>query len=181
MNDNFKDTMYLAVKLLLTQFVTAVFGLMTCGPAFSLNSKGALLAVFAVFAALFYWFLLFTEVYRTGLKEGMQIRAGRRKFVPLKGLFVALLYNIPNFIIEILLLIGTFYGSYKGVEGMFDVASVTALLWEGAYSGVALMWFSDRLYVWLYLVAPVMPIIVCTVGYVFGVKQIGYIPPKNRD
>ncbi|MBO4217663.1 MAG: hypothetical protein J5940_06935 [Clostridia bacterium] len=181
MSDNFKDTMYLTVKLLLTQFVTAVFGLMTCGPAYALKEKSALLAVFAVFAALFYWFLLYTEVFRTGLREGMQIRAGRRKNVPLKGLIVGLLYNIPNLILEILLLVGVFYSGYEGVEKMFDVASVAALLWEGAYSGVALMWFSNRLYVWLYLAAPLMPVIVCTVGYIFGVKQIGYIPPKKQD
>lgn len=181
MSDNFKDTLYLAVKLLLTQFVTAVFGLMTCGPAYALNEKGALLAVFAVFSVLFYWFLLFTEVYRTGLREGMQIRAGRRKYNPVKGLLTGLLYNIPNFVIEILLLIGAFYGGYAGVEKIFDVASVVALLWEGAYSGLALLWFTNRLYVWLYLFAPLMPIVICTVGYIFGVKQIGYIPPRNRD
>ena len=181
MSDNFKDTLYLAVKLLLTQFVTSVFGLMTCGPAFALNEKGTLLAVFAVFSVLFYWFLLYTEVFRTGLREGMQIRAGRRKYVPLKGLVVALLYNIPNFILTVLLLVGTFYGGYAGVEKLFDVSSVVALLWEGAYVGVALLWFSNRLYVWLYLAAPLVPLIVCTVGYIFGVKQIGYIPPKKRD
>lgn len=181
MSDNFKDTLYMAVKLLLTQFVTAVFGLMTCGPAFALNSQGTLLAVFAVFAVLFYWFLLYTEVFRTGLREGMQIRAGRRKYFKLKGLAVALLYNIPNFILEILLLVGTFYSGYEGIEKMFDTASVIVLLWEGAYSGMALMWFSNRLYVWLYLAAPLMPIIICTIAYIFGVKQIGYIPPKKQD
>ena len=139
----------------------------------------------SIFAMIFYFSLLYTVTWELGAKDKIRIDGGRldRKTIRNKGTKLALLANIPNFILSFISALT--WGLYLlGVEAMQGVALIfniiTRLLMsmylgvlQGAFSFVpdepehlGEFWQSIG-----YFVIPILAIAVTQIGYLFGLHE----------
>ena len=108
-----KENSYLIFKMLVNQIGMTMFGLVL---SMATHENNTLLLITSIFAVLFYMVLLYTMTWDAGYAEKIRIENNRLKFVPLKGLYMSLVANIPNIVLGILAVIG-YYGSVleKGI------------------------------------------------------------------
>ncbi len=174
----FKKYSYLMVKLFITQCVIGLFGNVLALAGVKAES-GALTIAISVFSIVFYLFLIYLPVWEVGNKDKSAIDGERIKFSPLTGLYIGLGANIPNYLLAIiqfslLPLAKTTEGVFSAISGisniifMFINGTYTGILSEGAFAeGFALhdYWF-------MYFLISVPSLIVTTIAYVLGVKEI---------
>ena len=103
-----KEHSYEIVKLFLTQIGIAVFGLVL---AFATSSNKTLFLMSSIFAAFFYWCLLYSEAWELGSKDMPRVSNGRMKYTPFKGVLYAVCSNSVNYLFIIIMLIALLLGS----------------------------------------------------------------------
>ena len=163
---------YDVVKLLLDQFAVAMFGIVL---AISIGKaeNHSLQIVAGVAAIIFYLFLQYTVMWQAGTRAKIRIDGGRETGSPLTGLYIALLANIPNFILAVLVTLGETFPQVDACGQIGAVASVIALFWEGMYTGVLTIDVAGaplNSYWWTYFLIIVPSLILCTVAFWFGIK-----------
>ena len=104
----FKEHSYEIVKLFLTQIGIAVFGLVM---AFATSSNKTLFLMSSIFAAFFYWCLLYSEAWELGTKDMPRVSNGRMKYTPFKGVIFSLCSNSINFILIFVMIVSLIFGS----------------------------------------------------------------------
>ena len=145
MKDFWNENKKIIGKLILNQFGAAFFGLMLVLAASAAESiKVQLELLVSIFAILFYLFLLYNVLWQKGAEDSIRIDGGRQKYMPLKGLYISLIANIPNFIIAILILVSNPFSSTQLWAGNMNfISRIASLIWEAMYAGVV-SFFSPR-------------------------------------
>ena len=169
-----KDNSYLIFKMLVNQIGMTMFGLVL---SFATHENNTLLLITSVFAILFYMVLLYTMTWEAGYAEKIRIDAKRLKYVPLKGLYMSIVANIPNILLAVLAIIG-YYGGTLGETGtpispewavnLYGTCKIIALFIQGMYSGIVGLYFPATPWILLLIVLPAL--LTCTVAYIAGVK-----------
>lgn len=172
-----KEHSYDAVKLFVTQCAISIFGLVLT-LACVLAENDTLKIFCSVFAILFYLFLLYTSMWEKGSKDHIAVEYGRKAYQPLLGLKVSLLANSLNLLLAVLLTIGAIASQGSALANMGDNCRSIAVLLQGMYTGLLSLpgggaehlnqlWF-------MYWLIPLPAMLISTLGYYFGVKNIKF-------
>ena len=180
------ENSYLMFKMLVNQIGITIFAIFL---TFSTNQNDTLFFIVSVFSIIFYLVLLYFMTWDIGYEDKTKIDANRMKFVKLKGMYLSLFANIPNFILAVLITIG-YYGSTIFNEAgfpsspewsvnLYGVGKLIAGLLEAMYTGIIHIVFGPS--PWAYFIILVPAIITCTIAYIMGVKGKRFFPaPKNE-
>ncbi len=181
-----KENSYLMFKMFVNQIGITIFAICL---TFSTNKNDTLFLIVSAFSILFYLVLLYFMTWDIGYEDKTRIDAKRMKFVRLKGLYLSLFANIPNFILAIMVTIG-YYGATAFNEAgypnspdwavnIYGIGKLVAGLIEAMYTGLINYIFGPSPWAYFTIIAP--SLIVCTIAYVMGVKGIRFFPaPKNE-
>ncbi len=170
-----KDNSYTIFKMLVNQIGMTMFGLVL---SMATHQNDTLLLITSLFAVAFYMVLLYSMTWDIGYAEKIRIDGKRLTFVPLKGLYMSLIANIPNILLALLAIIGYYGGELEnGVPvspewavNLYGTAKIIALFIQGMYSGIVGLYFPSTPWILLLIVVPAL--ITCTVAYITGVKGL---------
>ena len=124
--DFFKKNFHDILRLYINQVGITIFALMLYTAA-GIPDDGVLVSklrtVVSVFSLLFYFILLYYVVWEYGAKDKIRVDGGRQAPIALKGLFMSLIANIPNFVL------GTLSVAFciiclLGADGMLNVFGI---------------------------------------------------------
>ena len=170
-----KERSYDAVKMFLNQFATAIFGFVLALAAGKAQNP-ALRNITSAFAVLFYLFLLYTMTWEIGFKDKIPIEKGRKPNRPFTGLWISILANSLNFILAIFIMIASLSDVpfFSKVGGFCASAAV---ILEGMFTGLLANRVGDvplNSHWWMFFLITIPSMIVCTVAYFFGTKDIKF-------
>ncbi len=192
-----KENSYDIVKFFIYQIGIAVFSLAVAIP---LNtaitdvyaSKLTQLGV-SVLAIIFYCILVYTVSWEQGATDRIKIDGGRMTPTPTKGLKIALLANVPNFIISAVATVASFLFADGNVWTSVLAIALTILgLFESMYLGAVefIVYGIDNASMLFYLIKsaaflllPFITVIAAHVGYTLGDKNkriFGFITDKKK-
>ncbi len=135
MKEFFHKYSYSMIKMLLTQIVISIVGLMLSMATVSASSSVAIAV--SIFAILFYLFLIYTLVWEIGAKDKISVDVGKKAYKPFTGLWMSLIANIPNIVLALILAISRLFISNvdgKELTGL-GILSVIANVLQGMYFG----------------------------------------------
>lgn len=164
---------YDSVKMFVRQIAIAIFGLVI-----AIATKGGLQIASSAFAVLFYLFLIYDIAFTVGSKDSTSKSV---KPSMLTGFYISLIANIPNIILAVLYAVGyavrMFENSFCTVlTKIGGVSASIALMIEGMFTGMMTLNIAPDVPLntqpWAYFVIVLLPIIVSTVAYIFGYKDI---------
>ncbi|MBR7032355.1 MAG: hypothetical protein IKI03_01830 [Clostridia bacterium] len=167
-------------RLWLYQFAAAFMGIILSFVSSNLAQIFTLL--FGIVTVMFYLCLIYMVMWEAGATEKIRIDGGRAEYKPLRGLYISLFANIPNFILFILILIGYVFGNKSGAFRMewggnlYVVAKSAALIWESMYNSFVTLYSPNNPVIFLLMILPSLA--VCTVGYVLGLKNFKILGGK---
>ena len=164
------------VKLFVYQCVIGLFGNVL---ALTFAKSVPLKIIVSVFSILFYSFLSYMLVWEIGSKDNPAIEGKRMKFNPLSGLYMAFGAAIPNLIIATIHAICLpFAGSDKLLSGICAISRIVLLFIEGMFTGILsaikLNGMALNNFWWAYFIISVPAVIVATVAYILGCKNIHF-------
>ena len=168
-------------KLFIYQFALTVFGLLLY--TVSKYSQNPLIVVgISAFSALFYLFIIYTNIWDIGARDKIRIDGKRLKDRPLHGLWLGLTSNIPNYIIALASTVGYLcidratlsadgkFISPEWAVNTYGIAHTIGSYLNGTYlgitetAGIALFPFT------LFLIT-IPATAVCALAYYFGTKE----------
>ncbi len=174
-----KEYSYSIFKMFVNQLVMTFFGL-ALSASTAMNDN--LFFASSVLAIGLYLVLLFTMTWEIGYSEKAKIDGKRLAYKPLKGLWMSLIANIPNFFIGIAITVSYYTASSytanaAGIKfpsapqasaDVFGITKSAAALLEGMYAGTVNKFFLNS--PWIYIVIIVPSLLVCTAAYIMGVR-----------
>ncbi len=177
MKSFFSKHSYSMVKMFLNQFATAIFGFVLALAAGKAQNKPLLYAT-SIAAILFYMFLLYTMTWEIGFKDKVSVDGGRLKKNLWTGTLISLCANSVNFLLAIFILLGQSFhvGLLNDIGGV--CASIAVAL-EGMFSGIMTLYIGGapiNSYWLTYFIIPLPAILVSTLAYILGLKDIKFTP-----
>ena len=174
----FNKYSYNIIMMMVNQFVISIFGA-GLAMATMTTENDTLTAVVSVFAILFYLFLLYNMTWEIGAKDRISVDSGKKPYRPHTGLVMALVANVPNFILAIVYSIAyPFMSSNKGAGTTTAVCRVISLFIQGMYYGVisVIKMFDSylRTYWWTYFIIIIPAVATCWVAYYVGHKNFKF-------
>ncbi len=141
--------------------------------------------VVSVFSILFYLVLLYYVAWEYGAKDKIRVDAGRIDKIPLKGMFMSLIANIPNFIfsfVSLVLSIIVVFGN-EALGAAFLALMGFTMVHASMYMGISqTMAFGmnvpdDDMKKWLvvavlFVVLPLLSVGVTQLAYYLGSREI---------
>lgn len=189
MREFFSENGKIVVKLMLNQFGAAVLGLMVTMAA---SSSSTLMLFASIFASVFYVALLYSVVWEKGGQDRIKVDGGRAAYKPFKGLLLALIANIPNLVLAILIAVGKYFGSTDGPFGfewagnIYAMSNAICRLWNGMYLGLIQTYIPFNPIAHFIDILPAL--FVCGAGYYIGLRNARILgifdlkkPKKNGD
>lgn len=181
-----KENSYWMFKMFVNQIGMTIFAIVL---TFATNQNDTLFLIVSVFSICFYMVLLYFMTWDIGFEEKIRIDGKRQKFVKLKGLYMSLFANIPNFFLATLIIVGYYCSSGFNSAGypaspewavnLYGIGRLIAGLIEAMYTGIINIVFGAS--PWAYLIITVPSLITCTIAYIMGVKGKRFFPaPKNE-
>jgi len=180
----FKENSYDIVKLLINQIGIAIFSMTLYFSIALLDDaelKSTLNILVSVLSMMFYYALIYTASWEFGAKDKIRIDGGKMKKCPLKGLYMALFANIPNFlIVGVAVICKTIHynGGPEGFNFVFGILNAIFRFFMSMYLHLidALLSFSDLDTTYLvqsigYLVIPVIMIGITQLAYFLGTRE----------
>lgn len=168
---------YDSVKILVDQVALALFGL---AMATATGKTKWLQWTTGVFSVLFYLVLVYIMVWQIGAKDRISADYGRIARRPWLGACIGTLASIPNIILFVFISLGRFIPALSSIG---DVCKVTALLFEGMYTGLLTIRIGDaplNTQWWAYFVI-ILPLIFTTfISYLAGFNNFRIIPMKKK-
>ena len=166
----FERYSYETVHLFLNQIVISMFGFALAMATAKANND-TLLLWSSIGSIVFYLSLIYGSAWKIGAKDKLSIEYGKLSFKPLRGLLLSLIANSLNFLMAILITVG----SLGGIGGLESVGRLIALLSQGMYQGVLSvvkiggeslnnMW-------WAYFLTSIPAMLITTVAYIAGAKN----------
>ncbi len=174
MGNFIKEHSYDAVKMFLNQFAIGIFGFslaLACGKA----ENRTLRLITSIVAIVFYLFLIYTMLWELGSKDKIPVEYGRKRRIPLTGLYIALMAGVVNYLLAIGITIGSSVGG---------VCTFLSGLLQGMYLGVLSMRIGGvalNTHVFLYYLIPLPAILTATVAYLFGLYDIRLLRTPNNN
>lgn len=160
----FKENSYHIVKCLLNQIAMTMFGLMV---AFATLQNETLLLLGSLVAVGLYLVITYYMFWDMGGTDRIREDGGRRTKTPLRGFAVAMIANIPNLILAILLLATSAAGkTSEAAGGVFAVCNLLARGFEAMYLGLIVLYSPYNPIAFLLIVFPVP--FVAWFGYFLG-------------
>ena len=136
----FHDYLYSSVKMLVDQLAISIFGVVLAMAAMAANSD-TLVIIVSAFSIIFYLFLIYTMSWEIGAKDRVSVDIGKKPYRPHTGVLIALVANIPNFVVAILYSIGySSMGEKVWAGSMNAVLTAISALTEGMYRGLFTVW-----------------------------------------
>ena len=184
----FSNYSYSIIKMFVNQFAISIFGSVL---AMATISSGNDILTFFVscFAIVFYLFLIYTMVWEIGAKDKISVDVGKKEYRPYTGLLMALVANIPNFIIAIVYTIASPLMSTHAWAG--NTAAVTVFasfiiqgMYRGVISTVSIAGVSMNQIWWTYFVIIIPSLIASFAAYYLGHKNFRFfaaLTQKNKD
>ena len=191
MKDFLNRYSYNIVKLFIHQFAISLFG---AGLSFvAVKTDNAIVTlVLSGFSALFYLFLIYTMMWEVGATDKISVDVGKRPYRPLMGLYMALIANIPNYIVALVFTIirpfAEVHAWATGVIGVLRVLSAVPL--HGMYNGMLMVLplgsETVKLYDfwWVYFLLTVPCLVACFLAYYLGHRNFRFsalILPRPKD
>ncbi|MBE6585646.1 MAG: hypothetical protein E7645_03865 [Ruminococcaceae bacterium] len=168
MKEFFSRYSYDSVKMLVDQLVLSIFGFgLAMASVHAQNDT--LLMITGVGSVIFYLTMLYSVAWKMGSSDRPTIETGNRKFNPLTGALVSLVANIPGLLMATIFMINSFLGNgggFAGIIGRFINGMYLGLMTLIEFNGDHL-----HAYWWMYFLLIIPSVLVCTVGYVMGVKS----------
>ena len=175
----YKENGFLVFKLIVMHVVMAIFGLMTYLPFNTETHAGsALVLISGIITMCFYYYLIRTTLWGIGASDHISSDAGRRKAMPLKGLYISLTAAIPDFLLCYIYVFFRFYESYEWAAAPAAVTGLITSLWEGAFLSVVHGIFNNSQL--FFLAVPFIPVIFATLAYWLGTKEFSLFPQKKK-
>jgi hypothetical protein len=181
-----KENSYLMFKMFVNQLGMTIFAIIL---TFATNQNDTLFLIVSIFSILFYMVLLYFMTWDIGYEDKPRIDANRQKFVVLKGLYLSLFANIPNFILAIIITIGYYGSSAFNASGfprspewavnLYGVGKMIAGLLEAMYTGIINICFGPSPWAYFTIIAP--SLMTCMIAYVMGVKGKRFFPPPKNE
>ncbi len=176
----FKRYSYECVRMMLNQFAISMFGFALAMTAVKAKSD-ALLLWSSNAAIVFYLILTYSTAWRVGTGDRTGIRYEKISFNPLTGFIISLAANAANFLLGLLIMIGSLFS----VGPLLGGAKLVALLAEGMYQGVltAVTLGETPLHDlwWSYLLIPIPALVASLLGYVAGAKEFRIIKSATPE
>lgn len=178
-----KDNSRMITKLILNQFGAAVLGLTLSGVGVSRDS---IFVFTSLFATAFYLFILYSAMWEEGGKERIRVDGGRADMKPLRGLWIALIANIPNILLALLILLFTLFGYESGpfgwawAGGLAGTLKVIANFWEAMYLGLVRVYSPYNPIAYLLIIIP--GVVVSAGAYYLGINNkrlLGFLKGKR--
>ena len=181
-----KENSYDIIRLIINQVGITIFSLVIYFSVGSIDIESELLnnlirIFISVFSMLFYYSLIYTISWDWGAKDKIRIDAGRMKPDKIKGLKMALVANVPNFILSLTCIIslGIYCLGAEWLNNFYGKVTLLNKLWLAIYQGIIHGVFSGfsqdpNQNIWLeltYLVIPAIAILVTHLGYTLGTKE----------
>lgn len=161
-------------KMTLNQFGATFMGLMVSLGLTTVDNRIIILLA-STLCALFFFYLQYSVMWELGARDIIRVDGGRAPYQPLNGLKMALVANIPNIILAILIIIGHIFGSADGAYGyewagsMYVVAKGIAVAWEAMYNGFVQLYSPHNPIVFVLMLIP--NFVAATLGYYLGLKN----------
>ncbi len=190
MNGFFSKYSYNIIKVFVNQFAISIFG-SVLAMATASSGNNTLTLIVSIFAVLFYLFLLYTMTWEVGAKDKISVDVGKKSYRPHTGLYMALIANIPNFLIAIIYTVA--YPAMSSAEwagNMGAVARVVSIIIEGMYLGITSVvkigGNALNTYWWTYFLITIPAIMISWIAYFLGHKNFGFFaslygPKKSKD
>ena len=169
------DYSYSTIKMFVNQFAISLFGAMLSMATTAAENDG-LAIVLSCLAIVFYLFLIYTLIWEVGAKDRISVDIKKKTKHIHTGVIIALIANIPNFLIAIAYSIGhPFMATEKWAGTLCMISSFLTMLFEGMYLGIiTTVEVSGNLlnhYWWTYFVITIPAILVSWAAYYFGFKN----------
>ena len=186
-----KENSGVIVKLIVYQAALTVFGVLLYNVS-KFSQNGAIVIGISAFSALFYLFIIYTNIWEIGARDKIRIEGKRLAPRPLHGLWVGIAANVPNYLLAILSTVGYIFidRTVTTAEGLFStpvwavnlysISQFAGAFFNGTYLGI-----TDTIGVYqhpLTLVIITLPAILATFGgYYLGTKEkFPIIAEKNN-
>lgn len=178
-NSFFGRYSYTMVRLFLNQFAIGLFGAVITLALSKIGGDNETLSdtvmiVASTLATVFYLFLTYTTIWPVGGKDRISSDAGKLSVMPMRGVLISLIANVPGLVVAILYTISEFAGQ----TGMKLAMRVVTLFLNGMYYGLlagAPAGAADEAkllnYWWMYFLVLLPAIIVTGVGYYLGTRN----------
>lgn len=166
------------VKMFINQCVIGLFGNVLALFTSSIKSVPVTIAIGA-FAILFYFFLVYTMIWEIGSKDSIPIDAGRTKYNPLTGLWIAIGAALPNLILATVHALSfPFAQSSKLLSGVCAISRIVMLFINGMYTGIMSVIKIGTVPLnnlwWAYFVIALPIMVVAATAYILGRKNIHF-------
>ena len=133
-------------------------------------------AKITIFSIIFYLFLIYTMSWEIGAKDRISVDIGKKPYRPHTGVLIALVANIPNFLVAILYSIGYSKMSIPSWQANMNVILNTiSALSEGMYRGLLSIWMIGEhqafYYWWSYFLIILPCLLTAWIAYFAGFKN----------
>ncbi len=163
----FKDYGAYSLKMFVTQIAISLLG-MTVSLVFMRVESDIWQLISSIFATLFYLFLIYIAAWEVGYKDHVEVSRGHKNKNLMIGLYMSLVANAVNFIFAALVCLKVGLGS-------------ASIFLQGMYAGIILTVAGEgSIPIWMYFATTCPAIIVTTVAYIFGLKDIKFTPLFNE-
>ena len=172
-------------KLFINQIGITIFGLLiTMASVMSSGTtKGSFPLLCGIFSLGFYLYLVYVSVWDMGGRDKIRVDAGRLSFDKLKGAKMMHLAQVPNMVMALLLWLGAILisignGAANVGNIFYGVAQPLAKFTQAMYLGIVMQMPIENapyLNALVYTLTTLPPVLVCGVGYYFGVKDIRFL------
>ena len=154
--------------MFVNQFAISLFGAML-SMATTAAKNNTLAIIVSVLAIIFYMFLLYTQLWEVGARDRISVDVKKKEYRPHTGLAIAVLANIPNFLIAIIFTAFLpFAAKYEWAGGVCAVTSFFTMLLEGMYIGI-ISALNKEWYIYFLIILPAL--ITAWVAYYLGFKN----------
>ena len=174
----FNKYSYSIIMMMVNQFVISIFGA-GLAMATTTTTNDTLTAVVSAFAVLFYLFLLYNMTWEIGAKDRISVDSGKKPYRPHTGLVMALIANIPNFILATVFTVAyPFMETKDWAMATTGVCRIISLFIQGMYYGIisVIKMFDSylRTYWWTYFIIIIPAVATCWLAYYVGHKNFKF-------
>lgn len=184
MKEFFSKYSYSIVKMFVNQFAISLFG-SVLAMAMAAVGNDMLTLIVSIFAILFYLYLIYAMTWEIGAKDKISVDVGKKEYKPFTGLFMALVANIPNFIIAIVYTVAyPMMNSATWAGNTAAVARLASVVIQGMYLGCISTisiagTYLNRIW-WTYFLIIIPSLAVSFVAYYLGHKDFRFFAALTK-
>lgn len=178
MKEFFSKYSYGMIKMFVNQFAISIFG-SVLAMATATAGNDTLTLVVSGFSILFYLFLIYTMTWEIGAKDKITVDVGKKEYRPFTGLWMALIANIPNFIIAIMHTIAfPMMATAQWAGNLGAVSRFASVIIQGMYFGltstVQIAGTQMNQLWWTYFVIIIPALVTSWLAYYLGHKNFRF-------